>query len=229
MKSIILDSGPVITLALNNLLWLLEKAKEKYKINFFITEAVKREVIDNPFNTKKFKFESLQVMHLLDEGILELITNDKIKEKTYYLMELANSSYRAKGHFLNLVHYAELSAVSASLLNMADAVMIDERTTRYMIEKPVKLRNILRHKLHTNVEINKTSLLKLKEITRSVKFIRSAEFVTVAFEKNLLDEYLPNVPDAKRSLLEALLWGLKLNGCSISNRDLDLMLKLAVK
>ena len=162
MKNIILDSGPVITLALNNLLWLFEEVKQKYKINFHITEAVKKEIIDNPFNTKKFKFESLQVMGLLEQGSISLIKNEAIKEKTYYLLELANSSYKARNRFLNLVHYAELSAVSASLLTNADAVMIDERTTRYMLEKPDKLRNILHHKLHTKVDINKKPLLELK-------------------------------------------------------------------
>jgi len=145
------------------------------------------------------------------------------------LLNLANSSYKAKGHLLNLVHFAELSAVSASLLYKADSVMIDERTTRYMIEKPNKLRNILRHKLHTNVQINKQQLSELRKKTKNVKFIRSAEFVTVAFEHHLLDRYLPDVPQSRENLLDALLWGLKLNGCAISNKDLELMMKLATK
>ena len=70
MKSIILDSGPIISLALNNLLWLFEKVKTDYKINFYITESVKKELVDIPITKKRFKFEALQVMNLIKKGTL---------------------------------------------------------------------------------------------------------------------------------------------------------------
>ncbi len=229
MKSIIMDSGPVISLALNNLLWLLEKVKEKHQINFYITEAVKKELIDNPLTTKRFKFEGLQVMNLLEKGVIQLIKDSEITEKTEHFAELANSSFKARERFLTLVHFAELSAVSACLLYKADAVMIDERTTRSLLERPDKLKNILGHKLHTKVEINKKPLFELRKETKSIKFIRSAEFVTVAFEKGLLDDFLPNLPDSRKTLIDALLWGLKLNGCAISNKDLEVLIRESTK
>lgn len=229
MKKIILDSGPVITLALNNLLWLFEKVKNNYKVNFYITEAVKKEIIDTPLTTKRFKFEALQVMNLIDKGIVELIHDKEIEKKTEHLLELANYSYKARDHPLKLVHFPELSAISAALLHNADAVMIDERTTRYLIERPDKLKNLVAHKLHTKVDINKTSLSKLREETMGIKFIRSAEFVTVAFEKGLLNDFLPNITDSRKTLLDALLWGLKLNGCAISTKDLETLKGVELK
>lgn len=229
MKTIIMDSGPVITLALNNLIWLLEKVKNDYKINFSITEPVKKELIDNPLTTKRFKFEALQVMNLIDKGVVGIISDEKVEKQTRALLELANSSFKTKNRFLNLVHFAEMSAVSAALSCNADAVMIDERTTRHLIERPDKLKNLLSHKLHTKVEINKASLSKLGQETKSIKFIRSAEFVTVAFEKGLLDDFLPNLPDSRKTLLDALLWGLKLNGCAISTKDLETLKRIESK
>lgn len=229
MKKIILDSGPVISLALNNLLWLFEKVKKDYDIQFYITEAVKKELIDSPISKRRFKFEALQVLSLLNSGVITLIKNREINEKTSYLLELANSSYKARERFLNLVHFAEFSAISAFLLYEADAIMIDERTTRYMIERPDKLRNVLMHKLHTHMDINKSSLSELRKQTKNVKFIRSAEFVTIAFEKGLLDKFLPNLPNARETLLDGLLWGLKINGCAISTKDLDTIKRVESK
>jgi hypothetical protein len=225
MKNIILDSGPVITLALNNLLWLLEKTKKRYKINFYITEPVKEELVDNPLTTKRFKFEALQVMNLLDKGIIELIKDKQIIEKTKEFVSLANSSFNARNRPLTLVHFPEISAISAAILHKADAVMIDERTTRYLLEKPQKLKQLMSHKLHTKVEIDKKPLLTLRNQTKNVKFIRSAEFVTIAFEKGLLDEFLPSSAGSKKVLLDALLWGLKLNGCAISTKDLETLMR----
>ncbi|MCK5138428.1 MAG: hypothetical protein KAK00_10345 [Nanoarchaeota archaeon] len=229
MKSVILDSGPVITLALNNLLWLLESVKEKYKMNFYITEPVKKEIVDNPLTTKKFKFEALQVLNLIDKGIIELIDDTKIIEKTESLLDLADNCYKARTKPLKLVHFAEMSVISAALLYKADAIMIDERTTRYFLERPNKLRNVLSHKLHTKVEINNRTLSELRKQTKGVKIIRSAEFVMVAFEKGLIDKFLLDIPDSRKTLIEGLLWGLKLSGCAISTKDLEKVLGLELK
>ena len=169
MKKIILDSGPIISLALNNLLWLFEKCKKDYGIDFCLTEAVKKEVVDNPLSTKKFKFEALQVVNLIHRGILEVISDPKIDELTSHYLKLANQIYYANKRPLNLVHYAELSAVSASIIYNIPTVMIDERTTRYLFEKPMKLRNVISHKLHNQIHVNKKNLLNYKNtISRTI-------------------------------------------------------------
>ena len=230
MKKIILDSGPIITLALNNnLLWLLESVKNKFDLNFYITKGVKREIVDNPLTTKKFKFEALQVLNLIEKKVIQILDEPKIEGDTKTLLELANSCFKVKDRYLKLVHFAEISAIAAAKIHNADAVMIDERTTRYMLERPHKLKNILSHKLHTKVDINKKQLSILKKETKGIKLIRSAEFVAICFEKGLLDEFLPKVSDPKKTLLDALLWGVKLNGCAISTRDLETLQRESLK
>ena len=54
MKSLVFDSGPIISLATNNLLWVLEPLKNKFNGKFFITQAVKGEIVERPLETKKF-------------------------------------------------------------------------------------------------------------------------------------------------------------------------------
>lgn len=223
MTKIILDSGPVISFALNRILWLFEKAKQQFGMEFFITEEVKRELIDNPLASKRFKLEALQVLRLIKTGVIEVIHDPSINQEAVSLLDLANSSFSAYNTPLHIVHLPEVTAIVAMLKYDADVVMIDERTTRYMIEKPERLKHVMFHRLHAKVSLNRPSLNELQARTKGLKMIRSAEFAAVSFEKGLFDEYLPDLPNAKEVLLDALLWGLKLSGCAISERDLEVL------
>ena len=62
MKSIVFDSGPIISFDLNNLLWLLVPLKREFNGKFYITSAVKRELVDKPLEIKKYKFEVRQCL-----------------------------------------------------------------------------------------------------------------------------------------------------------------------
>ncbi len=227
MKSIIFDAGPIISLTMNNLLWILEPLKRVSNANFYITELVKKELVDTPLNkTKKFMFEALQVLRYIENKTLEIEENYEIKNQTAKLVDIANNCFKAFGHNINLVHEAEISAIALYLQKKADAFVVDERTARLLIENPKKLHNILRHTLHTNIEENKNNIKEFRKLTKNVKVIRSAELVTVAYENGLLDKYLTNVPYPEKVLLESVLWGVKLNGCAVSKRELEQIMRI---
>src|SRR3989338_5871933 len=182
MKSIVFDTGPVISLTTNNLLGLLNGLKEKYKGNFYITEAVKRELVERPLMTKKFKFEALQVLRSINAGVLEIFDSKELRKKTFHLLDLANKCFSAQGNFIQIVHFAEISGVVVSILNDSEAFVVDERNMRLLIEDPDKLKEILGNKLHTNVSVNKNNLSEFRAITKKIRLIRSVELVTVAYE-----------------------------------------------
>ena len=77
MKTILLDAGPIISLTTNNLLWIIEKLKA----NFAITEGVKRELVDRPLGTRRFKFEALQVQSLVEKKTISVIKDDAVVKK----------------------------------------------------------------------------------------------------------------------------------------------------
>ena len=74
---------------------------------------------------------------------------------------------------------------------------------------------ISKNKLHTNIHVNKDNLKKVANITKDINILRSTEIVTMAYEKGLLDKFLPELEKPRETLLDGLLWGVKLNGCSI--------------
>ena len=229
MKSLVFDAGPIISLAINDLLWLLEPLKKRFKGDFYISRAIKTEIVDKPLTTKRFKFGAIKVLHYIENKTITLVDNREIREKTELLLELANNSFMAHAQPINIVHYGEISGIAAALFNNSEAYIVDERTTRLLIENPNKLKNILRHTLHTDIKINHDKLRKFQEITKNIRIIRSVELVVIAYELGLLNKYLANIPHPKKTLLESVLWGVKLNGCAVSKRELEQILKMESK
>lgn len=228
-KSIVFDTGPIISLALNSLLWLLEPLKKSFGGRFCIPVAVKRELIDRPLQIKRFKFEALQVLSYMDRGVLEVIEDGQAERKTKYLMDLANSIFMGKNNPMQIVHYGEMQALAFATMMGSSAFVVDERTTRLLIEDPDRLKELMEHKLHTKISMDRKKLDEFRKETKGIRLIRSTELAIVAYELGLLDMYVPHLPNSKSELLDSVLWGIKLNGCSISEREIETIIKAETK
>lgn len=227
MRSLVFDTGPLITLVTNNLLWILEPLKKSFGGDFFICDSVKRELVDNPLKTKKFKFEAMVLFETLKKKIIN-VANEDLSNKANKLLDLANSIFRAKGEWIKIVHLGEMEALALVALLNADAYVVDERTTRLLIENPKKLARLLEKKLHTGVEFNGRNLRAFQKEVGRVNIIRSAELVVMAYELGLLDKYLPK-EGMQRDLVDGLLWGVRLRGCSISSEEIDDILRIEAR
>ena len=229
MKAIIFDAGPIISLATNNLLFILPPLKKEFKGKFYLPLSVKKELVDRPFEIRKFKFEAIQIEKLIEDNVLEIIDNDFIRNESPKLQELANSTFKAFNNYMQLVHFAEMSALAAAMSINADAVAIDEKTTRLMMENPKLLLDILKKTLHTSIDVNESNLRQFRSRTKNIKSIRSIELVAIAYEHGILDDYITRLPDARQNLLESVLWGVKLNGCAVSREEIEQILRMELK
>lgn len=229
MKSIIFDAGPIISLATNNLLFILPPLKKEFDGKFYLTSSVKKELVDRPFEIKKFKFEAIQIEKLIEDGVLEIIDNDFIRNESPKLLETANTTFKAFNNYMQLVHFAEMSALAAAISLNADSVVIDEKTTRLMMENPKLLLEILKKTLHTSISVNELNLREFRSRTKNIRAIRSIELVAVAYERGILDGYITKLPDAKRNLLESVLWGVKLSGCAVSRDEIGQIIRMETK
>lgn len=224
MKAVVFDSGTLINLSLNGLLYILEGMKKEFGGKFLITEQVKYEVIDRPMGILKFELGALRVKALLDSGVLELpesvnISSKLINDRTGDYMNSANHVLEFKGQPVSIVSSGEMSclALSAELTEkgVENIISIDERTTRVLCEEPKNLEKIMSAKLHQRLQ---TDLSKLKMFS-NFRFIRTSEFVYVAFKKGII-----SIEDKKA--LEALLYATKFKGASISFEEVDQLKKL---
>ena len=229
MKELVFDSGPIISLTLNNLLWTLKHLKEKFKGEFYITQAVYDEVVGHPLQTRRFKFEAFQVLRLIREGTLKVYESPSLKEKTQELIDTANSIYYVHGQPLRIFHYAEMSVMAASLELGAEAAIVDEQMTRIVLENPDRVVELLTKRMHSLPSVNTSNLNSLHQKIGHLHVLRSTELATVAFEKGILKNYVADpsrVRQPRTELIDAILWGLKINGCAISEKEIKQIVKM---
>lgn len=230
-KIIVFDTGPIISLTINSLLWILEDLRKEYKGEFYITPAVYDELINKPLSTRKYKLEALQVLPYITKGTLKVYNNLPIISIAKELDMRANHTFKVEGTDVQIVHRGEIEAVATAIFLKADAIAIDERTTRHLIESPEKIAQHMENTMHKNVTINEENLKRVKELVGGLKVIRSVELVTIAYEKGLLKKYTENaatriVPNIKQAVLEGALWGVKLNGCSVKEEEINDILRM---
>ena len=218
MKHLIFDAGPLINFSMNGILHILKKLKKEFSGDFLITKEVKREINDYPQEIKTFQLGALQLKELFNEGIIKHadLSQEQVntlREKRTYLMNLANSLYRAKGKNIHIIDKGEAATLALALvIKEPSALVIDERTARILIENPDNLRKILQKKLKTNV----TGKTKDYKEFSGFKVIRSTELAYLAHKKNLIELKDPRA-------YEAMLYGLKYKGCSISEGEIEQM------
>jgi len=233
MKDIVFDTGPIISIVTNNLLWVLEELKKRYDGEFYISPSVKKEVIDKPLQGKRFKLEALQLRAFISQGTIKAYQPKNIKQlnlNTVKLLNLANNMFMCRGVNVKVVHMPEMEALALAKMIGAEAFIVDERNLRVLIEEPGRLAKLLSRKLHSSVKINKKFEKDFLKEVKDIKIIRSVELMAAAYDFGILDKYVvkgknKNI-DVKKILLEGILWGLKLRGCAISRDEIDEIKKL---
>ena len=229
MRAVIFDAGPIISLTTNNLLWLLEPLKKKFKGDFYLAESVRKELVDKPLNTKKFKFEALQVQKMIEKGVLKVVKSRKVQKKAEELLGIANNVFHAQNHPIYALQIGELESLAAAKVLGIPYVVVDERITRLLLENPGAMEQLLERRLHTDVHVRRENLLRLHKEVEGVKLVRSFELAAVAYELGLLDDYVAGIPEARKQLLQAVLWGIKLNGCSVGQDEIDDIVSFELK
>lgn len=224
MKTIILDSGILINLSMNGLLYIIPELKKKTGVNFAITPDVKYETVQRPLTVPRFELGALRIQELIDNKTIQLpkdlgINEKELNEKRDHLMDIANHSIKARGKWIKIVSNAEISCLALSILlsekKVDNIIGVDERTTRLLSERPQNLEKLMSKKLHQNVRLENVSFEEFKNF----KFIRSTELAYVAFKKGVL-----HIKDPKA--LEAVLYATKFKGASVSYEEIKQLKKL---
>ncbi|MFH1276614.1 MAG: hypothetical protein ABIH82_05890 [Candidatus Woesearchaeota archaeon] len=228
VKSIFFDTGPLISLTMSRLLWVLPLLKEKFGGKFYITPAVKRELIERPLNIKRFSFEALQALKLVKEGVLEVYT--KVPEKkAAQLINLANKSFFIGKKSLDVMQSGEIESIICALQEKSSAVVMDERTLRLFIENSSEMGKLLERRFHKKIQTNQNLMKSFSKQLQGISIIRSIELVSIAFKMGLLDGYIPQLRNGKRTLLDSVLWAVKFNGCSVTQQEIEEIEELLLK
>ncbi|MFH1682930.1 MAG: hypothetical protein ABIA37_03975, partial [Candidatus Woesearchaeota archaeon] len=110
-----------------------------------------------------------------------------------------------------------------------DALVMDERTMRLLIENHQELRSLLEYRFKQRVIADEQIAKEFDQKVGEIKIIRSIELASVAYKLGILDEYIPNLKEGKRILLDAVLWDTKFNGCAVTGKEIEEMEKDLLK
>jgi predicted nucleic acid-binding protein len=211
-KTVVADSSSIISLALN----CMSSALLEMGVKILVTDEIYEEIILRPMGSKRYALESMRIKKLFTDGVISIQNPEPLI--TQEIMNLSNSIYRVKKHPLHLIHIGEAAALALLSGIEADALLIDERTTRMLIEDAETLRTVLSDQLGRHVDMDHQKLAAFNEIIPDVRIIRSSEVVAVAYEKGILGRNLGN--PGKEALM-ATLYALKFSGCAISWQEID--------
>ena len=219
-KALFFDTGPIITLVMSRLVWILPELKKQFGGKFYITPAVKRELVTRPMDIKRYEFEALEALKLIKDGILE-VYDDVPEKEVARLHALANSSFKLDNQNMEVVQSGEIESVVCALDAEAEAMIMDERTMRLFIENNKEMKALLERRFNKTVSIDKENMNNFSKELGGIKIIRSIELIGVAYKMGLLDTYLPTQKDGRQTLVEAVLWAAKYNGAAVTEHEVE--------
>ncbi|MBI4151749.1 hypothetical protein HY496_02160 [Candidatus Woesearchaeota archaeon] len=219
-KILFFDAGPIITLVMSRLAWILPELKKKWGGRFYITPAVQYELIDRPLTVKRFEFEALQVLKMMREGVLERFEAVP-RQKVNSLITLANTSFRLEDREMDVIQEGEMESASSALEVGAEGVVMDERTLRLFIENNRNMKALLERRFKKQVIPNFQKMDQFSSSLRQLTIIRSIELVGVAYSFGMLDGYIPEGKRGREQLLDAVLWNVKYNGCAVTEQEIN--------
>lgn len=225
MKYLIFDSGSLINFTMNGMLDVFQELKKAFPGEFLITKTIKYETIEHPLKIQKYEWGALRINELLKKGVIKLaedkiVNENELKKEAGKILDAANNMFFAKGRPLHLIDTGEAESLALSKMlssrNYENLLVIDERTARVFCEKPENLQEILAKKLHTEIKVDKSKL----RLFRNFGVIRSTELAYVAYKKGF-------VKIRNKQALEAIFYALKFGGCSISEREVEMIKKMS--
>jgi len=216
---IVVDSSSIISLAVNCLCPLMNSLN----VSFATTPKVYDEVISKPTGNKRFALEAMRIKRLFDTA--SVVVQSPKTDLGERILHAANRIYRVRGKEMTIIHPAEAEAMALASEIGARAFLIDERTTRLLLEDPHSLRDLLSYRNQADVRIDEVSLKRMGDILPDIPVIRSAEIVAIGYEKGFLTG-MHGVED--KSVLEAALDALKFSGCAISWGEIDDYMKAVI-
>ncbi|HLD00967.1 MAG TPA: hypothetical protein VJC39_04435 [Candidatus Nanoarchaeia archaeon] len=213
------DAGPLISLVMSRMVFILPLLKQQFNGKFYITPAVQKELIERPLKIRRFGFEALQVQKLVREGVLEVY--DKVpREEVNSVIDLANNSFKINSKPMDIIQSGEIeSAISA--LKLGAPVVIDERTLRLFIEKNSDMKQLLERRFKKKITADRVKMNQFSQKFKNLSIIRSVELVGAAYKLGYFDSYLPKIRNGQELLVDLILWTTKYNGCAVTDHEIE--------
>jgi len=220
MKAV-MDSSSLISISETCLMDVFGNLVEKTGADFFIPKTVEEESVLRPLKIKRFELNALRIKKAIQKKWIKVAGVDSTTRGEMNLIaSIANNVFFSNEKAIKLIQAGEAEAL-ALLKNLgANLLVVDERTTRMLIEKPMALKEFMERRQGIKIKVNEKNLGKFQEMFKGIAIVRSVELIALAFERGLVAGEIEQTKQA----LEACLFALKYRGCAVSAKEiLDFM------
>ncbi len=213
-KTIVCDSSSLISLAETCNLGVLAFLQDKFDADFVIPSGVQREIVERPRKIGRFSYSAARLNHLLNEGVLRVVSNASVSSEAEKIMETANSLFSAEKP-LRIIQQGEAECLALLSPLQAKALLIDEKTTRLLMEDPKKLFSLMKAE-HGETKANEKAMASFQK-QFDFPAMRSTELVSFAAQNGFFETYEPD----DNEVFHASIYALRYAGCSISQKEID--------
>ncbi len=216
MTTVICDASSIISLSETCNIDALQYLKDNAGVAFVIPPAVQKELVESPLRVKHYWFSALRMRRLINAGTLRKAASPNLRKEKRKMESLANSVFKVGKRPLKILHAGELECLALASSLKADALLVDEKTTRLLVENPELLLNSIEHEHKGRVSVNKKSLRDFRKAAY-YPVIRSTEIIAIAAEQGFFRDYAEDEGEAARAAMHALRYA----GCSVTRRELE--------
>lgn len=216
-RDILADSGVLISLTSGCLDKILYYFFERHHVRFVIPPSVEHETVTRPlFNgLKKHMFSAIRIKDAIDDGVI-VVVDAKIEEEGKKIMNTANNLFYVKGKPIRLIQFGESEMLALAAELDIENILVDERTTRMLVEAPFRLKEHMEREFNVSVMVNKGNYRELAASVAGLQVLRSSELVMLAYEKG----YFKSFKKLQKEALQSALYKMKYSGCSISFEEI---------
>ncbi len=223
-KEILCDSSALISLTDSCIAHVLPFTAKKFGFSFVITGTIEYECVTHPLNmaTKVYAFSALRIKNAIRNGtVVNVKASPAIMKKRDELLSLSNNLFFTSGRPLTLVQAGEAEMLALASELKIRHVLMDERTTRLLIEAPFSIKEHFEEEFRTNVMVNRDNLDRFNDLVKGMGVYRSTELLSLAYEHGYFDDY----GSLKKDAYVAALYRLKYAGCSIRYDEIEELIK----
>ncbi|MCX6799318.1 MAG: hypothetical protein NTW59_04465 [Candidatus Diapherotrites archaeon] len=156
----VFDSSALISMSQTCLVKILRQLREALGAEFVIAESVYRETVSTPLHIRRFELNAVRLKKAVDEKWLRIEQVDT--DAAMDIVKTANNCFFAKGGPVSLMHRGEADALALVRQLNAQVLVIDERTTRMLLETPLRLKELLEGKHNAKIGARKDNLERLQ-------------------------------------------------------------------
>ncbi|MFH0955134.1 MAG: hypothetical protein V1777_03450 [Candidatus Micrarchaeota archaeon] len=184
---------------------------------FLLSQSVWDESVETPTRIHRFELNAERIREAVEMEWMEIVQpTSETKQWAAKIADWANHSFLIGKKPLAILQAGEIETMALYLSLQADAMAIDERTCRMLVEEPLRLQNHIAAKYDKKVSVNQAALAPIRQQFKSALIVRSCDLLAWTYKHDLFGYELSQNP----ATLEASLFAVKTAGCAVASREI---------